>query len=192
MSKSTVRKSLPRTEWLKIINRCDTRYFSGSRDRALYWLMYGCGLRVGEAINLRMKEVDTKRGIIKVPAEGKSGERWVGFPDSTMFRDSIEQWIATRGKAEIDSPLFLTSRTGKQLNAKNVRTSLNRHAKYAGVTEKVHPHMMRHSYAYECAAEGMPLIDLRDAMGHNDISTTNIYLQTSPDRAIEVMQRRVI
>ena len=138
----------------EILATCSRRAPTGVRDRALITVMYRCGLRVSEALDLRPSDIDMKRGIVHV-RDGKGHKaRSVGIGDGALA--VIELWLITRrslGLAHNGTPLFCTLKGGP-VSDDAVRNMLRRRAARAGIEKRVHPHALRHSYAFELAEKG--------------------------------------
>lgn len=150
-------------------------------------------MRLGETLNLKVKDFNLKTGRIKISAEGKSGERVVYAPiDAPRMRDAIDSWLEVRKEwdPEDESPYFFINKHGSQVSDEQVRQTLARRGRKAGIPEKVTPHMFRHSYATELLREGYSLYEVQDALGHADISTTQIYMHLLPNHLMDIAKRR--
>lgn len=192
MAKQTVRKTLPRATWVKIFAKADVRYPTGQRDRAMYYFAYYTGLRVGELVNLRYRDVDLASGKFTTPPEGKTGQRKLALPDSAKLLALIDRWLGVREAWCADSPYFFCTENGNPVDADNFAKVLSRRAIAAGIEERVTPHMMRHSYATERIYEGTTLLDLMSELGHKNIRTTMIYLHQENVRAVDNMRSRSV
>lgn len=195
--KGRAKKKLPKylepADWNAVFATVDKRTPTGKRDLALYLLMWRTGLRVGEAINLRLSNFNLKTGRLRVPAEGKTGERIVWAPvDAPRLRDAIDAWMEARAEWDPDgqSPYFFINRAGNQLDPRQVRATLERRGKKAGIAIRVTPHMLRHSFATDLLKEGASIIDVRDALGHASVATTQVYEHLLSSRLEGVMGKR--
>lgn len=166
-----------------IIDQCSPKAPTGIRNRALLTLLYRSGLRVSEAVG------DRQRGRLAVrPADvnlaahsirlldTKSGQPQTrGFHPSAT--DALARWADTRKALGIrGGPLFCTL-AGGPIYAQYVRLMLHRHAAAAGIDRRVHPHMLRHSFAWELEQAGVPVSVISDLMGHSGIAVTARYLK---------------
>ncbi|MBA7473104.1 Tyrosine recombinase XerC [subsurface metagenome] len=151
--------------------RCST----GVRNRSLIAVLWRSGLRLGEALALRARDIDLSTGKINVRS-GKGGRQRICGTD-TMTISLIEQWLAVRKELGINSrcQLFSTLKGG-QIRQEYVRQMLSRLAARAGITKRVHAHALRHSFASELVNEGLPITEIRDSLGHKHLSTTAVYL----------------
>jgi integrase/recombinase XerC len=161
------------------------------RDRALVELLYGAGLRVGEAVALDVRDVDLHRGDVRVL--GKGGvERVVPLPGAA--REALAAWIdARRAPGLLGQPLFTAQRPGRdgprRLSARSVRRVLRARALRAGLADRVHPHRLRHSYATHLLDMGADLREIQELLGHASLATTEKYTAVSAERLVEVYDR---
>jgi site-specific recombinase XerD len=159
----------------RLIGACSKRAPTGLRNRALIALLYGSGLRLGEAQALRPHDVDLERGIVHV-RRGKGGKS----RRSGLFRFAVphlEAWLARRaelGAGDL-APLFCTLDSGP-IDQSYVRHLLPRLARKAGILKRVHAHGLRHSHAAELDRAGLRLKHISEQLGHARPSTTDTYL----------------
>jgi integrase/recombinase XerD len=152
------------------------------RDRAMLETMYACGLRVSETIGLRQRDVLADVELVRVYGKG-SKERLVPIGQSAL--DWIHRYrMEARGRlirtADTDDMLFLNHR-GKGLSRMGLWKIITTAAGTAGLSQHVHPHMFRHSFATHLLEGGADLRAVQEMLGHSDIATTQIY--THVDRA---------
>jgi site-specific recombinase XerD len=170
-----------------IIGQCSTKSPTGIRNRALLTLLYRSGLRVSEALALKAADINLTKHTVRV-LHGK-GDRATtrGFHPSAT--DTLARWIDVRktmGRPR--GPLFCTLQGG-QLYPQYVRLLLHRLAGQAGVTKRVHPHGLRHTYADELRAAGVDVVTISKLLGHESIATTQRYLDhLSPAAAIAALE----
>ena len=157
------------------------------RDRALVELLYGAGLRVGEAVALDVRDVDLLAREVRVLGKG-SKERSVPLPEAA--REALGAWLAARrGPGYQAEPLFVSLAPrgrGRRLGERSVRRMLRARAGAAGVVDRVHPHRLRHSYATHLLDMGADLRQIQELPGHESLSTTQRYLAVSAARLFEV------
>jgi integrase/recombinase XerC len=160
------------------------------RDRALLELLYGAGLRVGEAVALDVRDVDLLAREVRVLGKGRK-ERVVPLPQAA--RQALGAWLESRrGPGYQSEPLFpaLASRGAKRrLGARSVRKILGRRAIAAGIADRVHPHRLRHSYATHLLDMGADLRSIQELLGHASLSTTQKYTAVSAARLVEVYDK---
>jgi integrase/recombinase XerD len=156
------------------------------RDRALLELMYACGLRASEAIELEMQDLDLEIGILRARGKG-SKERIV--PVGSAATRAVNAYLAKgRGRLvgdRFESKLFVNHRGGG-LTRQGLYKIVQRHAASAGLAERMSPHTLRHTFATHLLAGGCDLRSLQEMLGHADIATTQLYTHLSADRLKDV------
>jgi integrase/recombinase XerC len=162
------------------------------RDRAIAELLYGGGLRVGELVALDVRDVDPRRGEVRVWGKGGK-ERIVPLPRAA--REALAAWLdARRRPGVLAEPLFtaLRARRGEEprrLDARDVRRRLRARALRAGLADRVHPHRLRHSYATHLLDMGADLRAIQELLGHRSLSTTQKYTAVSAERLLDAYDR---
>ena len=145
------------TEVASILDLCSTRAPSGIRNRALLTLLYRSGLRISEALALRPVDIDLAKHTIRV-LHGKGNKATTrGFHPSAT--DALARWMDVRKGRGVNrgAPLFCTLQGGGQMDTEYVRQVLHRLGDRAGVDKRVHPHGLRHTFAFELQYAGTPL-----------------------------------
>lgn len=163
---------------------------TGLRDRCLLELMHRCGLRVSEACELHLRDIEWAEGRIHIrPEVGKGGiEGYVPFDDAT--RALLERWKGARRKYAAGSKLLFTTLQGKPVDRRCVWAMVRRRARKAGIERHVHPHMLRHTFATELMREGFNLREVQALCRHQDIRTTTIYTHLADAELAEKIRRR--
>jgi integrase/recombinase XerD len=156
------------------------------RDRALVELLYGAGLRVSEAVGLERSSVDVEERIVRVLGKGGK-ERLV--PLGRPAAEAVRRYLAL-GRAHLDRryrpELFLNARGGPLTRA-GAFLILRKLAEKAGLEpERVHPHLLRHSFATHLLEGGADLRSVQEMLGHADLGTTERYTHVSDRRRREV------
>jgi integrase/recombinase XerD len=155
------------------------------RDRAILELFYSSGLRVSELAALTLQQIDLKDGFARVFGKG-SKERVV--PIGERARDAAGVWITSGRphfvKARTRSELFLNNR-GTSLSRVGLWGIVKRHARRAGITKAVKPHLLRHSFATHLLSGGADLRSIQEMLGHASISTTQIYTAVEGKRLLD-------
>lgn len=176
-----LRRSLPHVLSLAEIDQLfaviDHSKPEGQRNRAILETMYSCGLRVSEAIGLHISNLYLDVGFIKVIGKGNK-ERLVPIGETAikyinLYRDHIRNHVPVIKKGQEDI-LFLNKR-GSGLSRVMVFMVLKDLAQKAGITQSVHPHTLRHSFATHLVEGGADLRAVQEMMGHKSITTTEIY-----------------
>ena len=181
---------LSESEIDKIINAIDLSHPQGERNRALLETLYGSGLRVTELITLKISDLYFEDGFIKVHGKGNK-ERYV--PINELNQKYIEIYIKDirvhipRIKGFEDT-LFL-NRNGKQLSRNMIFIILKDLAQKAGIKKKISPHTFRHSFATHLLKEGADLRAIQQMLGHESITTTEIYMHLDRTFLKEVLEK---
>ncbi|MCC3861651.1 tyrosine recombinase XerC [Emcibacteraceae bacterium Y4] len=141
------------------------------RDIAVLTLLYGCGLRISEALSLNVGDLD-KKDIMTI--RGKGGkERLV--PIIPVVIQAVDQYLNTcPKKLNRGDPLFIGVR-GKRLNARNVQLAMQKVRTALGLPSSATPHALRHSFATHLLTAGGDLRTIQELLGHADLSTTQHY-----------------
>ena len=154
-------------------------------------MLYRTGIRVGEAVSLHPRDVDTELGTVQILNGKGHRARTVGLDEASLA--VLELWMNRRhGMAGVteSSPMFCTL-AGCRMSTNYVRDMLRRKAARAGIRKRVHPHGLRHSHAAELAREGVPMNVIQAQLGHASLSVTSAYLDhVAPVILIETMRQR--
>jgi len=148
---------------------------AAQRDRAMFELLYSSGLRVGELVALDVGDgrLDLAQGEVTVTGKG-SKTRTV--PVGAKARAALTSWMETRGTmASPGEKALFVGRRGRRISAAVVAARLRRWAQAAGASERVHPHMLRHSFATHLLQSSQDLRAVQEMLGHASISTTQVY-----------------
>ena len=157
-----------------------------ARDRALFELLYGTGLRVGELARLRVRDWEAQRRELRVLGKG-SKERILPVP--AKAREALEAWLALRERAGLlGQPLFTNARGGA-LSDRGVRVILRRRMLVAGIARAASPHTLRHSYATHLLDADVDLRAIQELLGHERLSTTQRYTHVSAERLSRVYRQ---
>ena len=173
-----------------LVTAPDTSTPAGLRDRAILEVMYASGLRVSELVGLNVDNLDLARGQARV--WGKGGKERValfGQPAAralkTYLRDGRPQLLT--GKSS--QALFVNQRGGGRLTTRAIGMILGKYAKRAGVPGRVHPHLLRHTFATHLLDGGADLRVVQELLGHADLATTQIYTHVTQARARDVYRK---
>ena len=135
-------------------------------------MLYGCGLRVGEIVNLKQEEINFSEKLIHIKLAKGKRDRFVKIPESLMIE--LESYC----KLNNSNILFPSNRGGK-LTKKTIGKVVENAVKRAGIKKRVYPHLLRHSFATHLLENGTDLRIIQKLLGHSDIKTTQIYTQIS-------------
>ena len=152
-----------------------------ARDRAMLELLYATGMRVGELTGLNLGDVDLARGLAHVTGKGNK-QRLV--PVGSYAVRALTEWAA-EGGANADAPVF-PGRGGGTITPRAVQLRMRQLAQRQGLFKRVHPHLLRHSFASHVLESSGDLRGVQELLGHADIATTQIYTKVSPQHLREI------
>lgn len=173
---------LSREEVAALLAQPNRRVPTGARDRALIRLLHRAGLRCSEALDLRPRDVNLARLEVRVNAGKGDKDRVVWIDSGTV--EILQAWKDKRPRSEW---LFCTLKGGR-MDTSAVRHMLARRGRKAGITMRVHPHLLRHTYATELLEDGYSLLEAQRMLGHEDLRTTAIYVHLVDEQ----LRRRLI
>jgi integrase/recombinase XerC len=151
-----------------------------ARDHAITELLYGCGLRVAEVTGLDVQAGTSALGWVDMADTtahvlGKGSKRR-SVPVGSAAITALQAWLHARpGLADVGEPALFVSRRGTRLTANQLRNRLQNQAAQAGLPTRVHPHMLRHSFASHVLQSSGDLRAVQELLGHASISTTQVY-----------------
>ena len=159
----------------RIVNAIDDSKDEAQRDRAIIEVLYGCGLRVSELVNLKLTDISWKEEFVRVIGKGNKQRL---APISTRALKQIEYYLPFRSSIDVkkgeEDYLFISKR-GKHLSRITVFHIVKVLAERAGITKDISPHTFRHSFATHLLERGANLRAIQVMLGHESISTTEIY-----------------
>ena len=166
----------------------DTNTSLGQRDLLLLEMLYATGVRVGELVNIKVKDIDMGRRNIIILGKGNK-ERYVTYGE--YCEDILKQYLSDGyillNKTGSDY-LFLNN-NGGNLTERGVRYILDELIKKTSINKKISPHMIRHSFATHLLNEGCDLLTVQKLLGHESIKATQVYTHVTTDRLREVYFR---
>ncbi|CAL2084458.1 Tyrosine recombinase XerD [Tenacibaculum sp. 190524A05c] len=174
----------------KIIGSIDLSHPQGERNRTILETIYGCGLRVSELINLKISDLFFDEGFIKVTGKGDK-VRFVPIHTSTMkfinlYISHIRSLITPKKE---DSDILFLNRRGKRLTRQMIFIILKDLCAKANINKSVGPHTLRHSFATYLLKEGVDLRAIQQLLGHESITTTEIYVHLDNSYLKEVVEK---
>jgi len=178
--------ALTREEMTKLIEYNYPQNLKGLRDRAIIEMLYSSGVRVGELISLKIKDMDFKGKTVNVLGKGKK-ERLL--PVTAQAIDSIENYLLKRPTGKEKDSIIFCNLKGEQLTERGVQYIIDTLAKNCGIYRKITPHMLRHSFATHFLENGMNLRYLQALLGHSNLSTTEIYTHLSIEELTKVYRK---
>jgi len=182
--------TLSNLEIVKMIEAIDMSKSEGSRNRAIIETLYGCGLRVSELINLKISNLHFDLGFVKITGKGNK-QRWV--PVGSQAMSQINTYLShIRVHLDIkkgnEDYVFL-NRNGKKLTRVMIFYIVKNLAEKAGIEKNISPHTLRHSFATHLVEGGADLRAVQDMLGHESITTTEIYTHLDRKYLKETIER---
>lgn len=147
--------------------------FISVRDKAIIELFYSSGLRLAELAGLQMADIDLKAALVTVTGKGNKTRI---IPIGAKAIEALTNWLTHRAIAnrrQVDD-LFL-SRQGTAISHRNIQLRMNHWQKKQGITQSIHPHKLRHSFASHLLQSSGDLRAVQEFLGHSDISSTQVY-----------------
>ncbi|MDR3124898.1 MAG: tyrosine recombinase XerC [Endomicrobium sp.] len=159
------------------------------QDKAMIELLYSCGLRIEELMNLNINNIDFISNTIMVKGKGNK-ERIVPVGNKCLnaVMEYLNQRRASRLPYDMQSPLFLNKHLNR-LDQRAARRILHKHFIKAGLTKKVSPHTLRHTFATHILDRGCDLRSVQEMLGHKNLSTTQIYTHVTIESLKKIYQK---
>ena len=182
ISNPKIEKKLPKylnfEETEKLLNAFDNSYI-GIRNSVILEMLYSTGIRVSELTNINVSDISNK--TIKITGKGNK-ERIVYF--GTRCKKLLDEYFKeSYYKLNINNLDYLfLSKTGKKINDREIRSIIDVAAKVAGIKMKISPHVLRHTFATHMLGEGADLRSVQELLGHENLSTTQIYTHLTNER----------
>ena len=172
----------------KIINSIELKNNLDYRNKAIIETLYSCGLRVSELVNLKLSDLFFKENFIKVTGKGNK-QRFVPIGQSTqkIIRSYVINHRSMTKISDDDLDIIFINRNGKKLTRAMIFTIVKLQTKKAGIKKKVSPHTFRHSFATHLLQNGADLRAIQMMMGHENITTTEIYMHLDKSYLKEIM-----
>ena len=174
----------------KLLSMPDNRTTLGARDRAILETLYSTGVRVSELVDLNRSDLDMNDQTMSVRGKGKK-QRIVPLGTHALaairhyltLLEPDPRFVALREQSAVDPhvPLFV-NKNGGRLSSRSVRRKLDKYLKEAGLNSSISPHTLRHSFATHLLDNGADLRSVQELLGHQSLSTTQIYTHLSTMR----------
>ncbi len=147
------------------------------RDKAMLELFYSSGLRLEELVNANISDIDWSQQLLRVTGKG-SKQRIV--PVGSVALNALRDWLAQRPAfsaklPEDDADALFVSKQHKRISSRHVRERVQLWARQQGLNQKLHPHMLRHSFASHMLESSQDLRAVQELLGHANLSTTQVY-----------------
>jgi len=176
-------KKLPRPlevdEILGMIDVC-----KNTKHKVIIYLLYGCGLRIQELIDLKWTHIDRAANVIYViQGKGKKDRKAQLYPDLIRLLEEYYREFRPECKG---NPYVLKGQTKQQYTQSSINQVLKQLAKKSGIKRNVHAHLLRHSYASHMLESGIDLRTIQELLGHENCKTTEIYTHVSTKRIASI------
>lgn len=180
-------KFLEYEQVVRLLNTPPVNTWLGARDRAMLEVLYSTGMRVSELVALNMDDVDFLGEVIHVRGKGKK-ERLCPIGSSAL--QAIQNYIEFRNRrmsndSNFDSKVLFANKHGKRLSTRSVRRKMDKYLTEAGLDPSISPHTLRHSFATHMLNNGADLRSVQELLGHQSLSTTQIYTHITNSRMNE-------
>ncbi len=185
---------LDHDELERLLSKIDINTLHGKRDKAILDLLFSTGLRVSELSNLKKEDINLETGEFSV--KGKGGKVRVVFIDGAA-KESLERYLKARNdKSEYlfvsyghsNSPDAHITLPISHITSRSIQRIIHKYALKAGITKKVSPHTLRHSFATDLLMSGADLRAVQSLLGHSSVTTTQIYTHVTDQHLKEVHQ----
>jgi integrase/recombinase XerC len=159
----------------------------GARDKAMLECMYSTGIRVSELVGLNLEDVDFTGAVIRVRGKGRK-ERIAPMGQTALA--AVQKYVAMRGGIVKDAvptaAALFVNKHGQRLSTRSVRRKLDKYLIEAGLDPDISPHTLRHSFATHMLNHGADLRSVQELLGHQSLSTTQVYTHLSTNRIKQV------
>ncbi len=165
----------------KFLDNIPTINKLGKRDRAMFEILYSCGLRVSEIVNLKMQNIDFEEGMIRFKGKGEKerivpvGEKGIKYLQKYLGESRYEI------NSNVSSDYVFINRSGRKITRQGFWKILKKYAKRSEINKNIYPHIFRHSFATHMIQRGADLRIVQELLGHSSISTTEIYTNLDKD-----------
>ncbi|MEZ5428170.1 MAG: tyrosine recombinase XerC [Pyrinomonadaceae bacterium] len=176
---------------VRFIETPDLETDLGRRDRAILEFLYATGMRVGELVNLNLKDIDFREKLVRVTGKRKK-QRILFFGEPALqslmyyLNETRPDFLNNCPAAERDEQAVFLNYQGTRITTRSVGRMVDKYIKQCPDIPDISPHSLRHSFATHMLDQGMDLREIQELLGHARLSTTQIYTQVSMEKLIEV------
>ena len=165
----------------KLLNAFDNNNYIGLRNSLILEILYSTGIRVSEITNIKFKDINMSDKTIKITGKGnKERYAYFGTKCSNLIKDYCKNSYKKLNKNNLE--YLILSKTGKKINERQIRDVVDEAAILAHIDIKISPHVLRHTFATHMLNEGADLRSVQELLGHENLSTTQVYTHLSNDR----------
>lgn len=162
--------------------------FEEIRDYAILEMIYSCGLRVSELIELKLKDINAQEKVVKIVGKGFK-EREVPIRDEALIALNEYLKYVKKNMIVVDKNIIFLNKHGKKLTRQYVWQMIKKRAKKAGITKDISPHTLRHSFATHLLSKGCDLKVVQKLLGHENIETTQIYTHVAEEKILNIYDK---
>lgn len=180
---------------VRFIETPDLQTDLGRRDRAILEFLYATGMRVGELVNLSLKDIDFREKLVRVTGKRKK-QRILPFGEPALqalmfyLNETRANFLNNCPPSERDDQAVFLNYQGTRITTRSVGRMVDKYIKICTeINRDISPHSLRHSFATHLLDSGADLRDIQELLGHARLSTTQIYTQVSMEKLIEVYDR---
>ncbi|MBA3786379.1 MAG: tyrosine-type recombinase/integrase, partial [Acidobacteria bacterium] len=180
---------------VRFIETPDLETDLGKRDRAILEFLYATGMRVGELVNLNLKDIDFREKLVRVTGKRKK-QRILPFGEPSLqalmfyLNEARADFLSNCPPAERDDQAVFLNYQGTRITTRSVGRMVDKYIKLCtDIHRDISPHSLRHSFATHLLDSGADLRDIQELLGHARLSTTQIYTHVSMEKLIEVYDR---
>jgi integrase/recombinase XerD len=171
----------------RLLKQFNLRYITSHRNKTMIQLLLSAGLRLAEMSNLKWKDINLMTGQLKI-VEGKGAKDRVLWIDDNTVK-SLQDWKERQFTEWGKTNYIFTTRTLNQLDGKAVRKMIKTYTDKAGIDKDITTHSLRHTFASDLLRDTKNIRIVQKALGHSDISTTQIYTHIVDDELEQAMKR---
>ena len=162
--------------------------FEEIRDYAILEMIYSCGLRVSELIELKLKDINAQEKVVKIVGKGFK-EREVPIRDEALIALNEYLKYVKKNMIVVDKNIIFLNKHGNKLTRQYVWQMIKKRAKKAGITKDISPHTLRHSFATHLLSKGCDLKVVQKLLGHENIETTQIYTHVAEEKILNIYDK---
>lgn len=179
---------------VRLIEMPDQNTELGRRDRAIIEFLYATGIRVGELVNINLKDIDFREKLVRVTGKRRK-QRILPFHEHALqalmhyIAETRPAFLNNAPLAERDTQAVFLNYQGTRITTRSVGRMLEKYIKQCSDIHSISPHGLRHSFATHLLDSGADLRDIQELLGHALLSTTQIYTQVSMEKMISVYEK---
>lgn len=190
----TLPRIISRQDIEKLLNYIYSKGKSVPAERRRYWLrdaaivetFFATGIRVYELSNIRTDSIDLSSGVLRIYGKGNK-ERYVRIADREVL-DVLRSYYNANRKEIRQSGYFFVNSRGRRYTEQSIRLMVKKYTRECGISQRITPHMFRHSFATYLIEEGVDISCVQEILGHSSIKTTRIYVHVSSRMQAEILR----